>query len=68
MRMAITAQSTRKNLSPRLKSQLATALIVRSVAAAGDNGDRIRRYMQTAYAKPVREEAWQATTRSADPR
>jgi hypothetical protein len=66
MRMAITAQSTRKNLSPRLKSQLATALIVRSVPAAGDNGDRIRRYMQTAFAKPVREETWQATTRSAD--
>lgn len=39
---------------------------MRSVPAAGDNGDRIRRYMQTAFAKPVREEAWQTTTRSAD--
>lgn len=36
------------------------------MAVGGDSDDRIRRYMQDAYAKPVREEPWTATTRSVE--
>jgi hypothetical protein len=66
IRVAITAQSTRKKITSKLLNQLATALIVRSVAAGGANGDRIRRYMQHTFAKPLHQDVWQPTTRSSD--
>jgi hypothetical protein len=63
IRLAVTAQSTRKRISPKLLSQLATALIIRAVGGDGDHSDRIRRYMRHGFAKPLREGAWTATTR-----
>lgn len=66
IRLAVTAQSTRKRISPKLLSQLATALIIRAVGGDGDHSDRIRRYMRHGFAKPLREGAWMATSRSTD--
>lgn len=66
IRLAVTAQSTRKRISPKLLSQLATALIIRAVGGDGDHSDRIRRYMRHGFAKPLREGVWTATTRSTD--
>ena len=66
IRLAVTAQSTRKRISPKLMNQLATALIVRAVSGGGDHVDRVRRYMRHGFAKPLREGDWTATTRSAD--
>lgn len=45
-RLAVTAQSTRKRISPKLMNQLATALIVRAVSGGGNPVDRVRRYMR----------------------
>ncbi len=66
IRVAITAQSTRKKITSKLLNQLATALIVRSVSTGGNHGDRIRRYMQHAFAKPLHQDRWVATSRSSD--
>lgn len=66
IRLAVTAQSTRKRISPKLMNQLATALIVRAVSGGGDHVDRVRRYMRHGFAKPLREGDWTATTRGAD--
>jgi hypothetical protein len=66
IRLAVTAQSTRKRISPKLLSQLATALIIRAVGGDGDHSDRIRRYMRHGFAKALREGAWTATARPVD--
>jgi hypothetical protein len=66
IRLAVTAQSTRKRISPKLLSQLATALIIRAVGGDGDHSDRIRRYMRHGFAKPLRDGVWTATTRPTD--
>lgn len=64
IRLAVTAQSTRKRMTPKLLNQLATALIVRAAGGAGDHSDRIRRYMRHGFAKPLNAGGWTATTRS----
>ncbi len=66
IRLAVTAQSTRKRISPKLLSQLATALIIRAVGGDGDQSDRIRRYMRHGFAKALREGVWTATTRPTE--
>lgn len=66
IRLAVTAQSTRKRISPKLLGQLATALIIRALGGDGDHSDRIRRYMRHGFAKPLREGAWVATSRPTD--
>lgn len=66
IRLAVTAQSTRKRITSKLSSHLATALIIRAVGGDGDHSDRIRRYMRHAFAKPLREGVWTATTRPTD--
>jgi hypothetical protein len=54
IRLAVTAQSTRKRMTSKLLSDLATALIIRAVGGEGDHSDRIRRYMRHGFAKPLR--------------
>lgn len=66
IRLAVTAQSTRKRMTPKLLNQLATALIVRAVSGAGDHSDRIRRYMRHGFAKALNTGAWEATTRPTE--
>jgi hypothetical protein len=66
IRLAVTAQSTRKRITPKLLNQLATALIVRAVGGEGDHSDRIRRYMRHGFAKALNVDEWKATTRSTD--
>jgi len=66
IRLAVTAQSTRKRITPKLLNQLATALIVRAVGAAGDHPDRIRRYMRHGFAKALNAGGWTATTRATE--
>jgi hypothetical protein len=65
IRDAITTQSTRKRLSPLLRTRLATALIVRGIGG-GAHIDRIRRYMQHGFGEAVRDGDWSATFRSPD--
>jgi hypothetical protein len=66
IRLAVTAQSTRKRITPNLMNQLATALIIRAVGGTGDHSDRIRRYMRHGFPKALRDGAWIATTRPTD--
>src|SRR5207244_200279 len=49
IRVAVTSQSTRKNIGVRLLSDLATALILRAVAGEPAKIDQIRRYMRFAF-------------------
>src|SRR5208337_4249303 len=65
IRVAVTSQSTKKRLVPKLRNALATALIMRSVGEDSDT-DQIRRYMQTAFGKSVHEARWEATYRDAE--
>jgi len=65
LRDAVMTQSTRKRLTPLLRTRLATALIVRGIGG-GANVDRIRRYMQHGFSESVRDNDWNATFRSPD--
>lgn len=65
IRMAVTSQSTRKRMTPKLKNDLATALILRAVSKDRADVDQIRRYLRHAFGKAAhRREAWTATSRS----
>jgi hypothetical protein len=66
VRVAVTSQSTRKRISKKLCNELATALIVRSVAQDIDKTDQIRRYMRHAFGQAVYNEAWESTGRDTD--
>lgn len=66
IRLAVTAQSTRKRMTPKLLNQLATALIIRAVGGEGDHSGRIRRYMRHGFAKALNAGDWKATTRATD--
>lgn len=67
IRVAVTSQSTRKRISARLRNQLITALILRSVPANDvKRVDRIRRYMNHAFSKAAHKEQWLATDRPVD--
>lgn len=65
IRVAVTSQSTRKRITPKLVNDLATALILRAVS--GDRGkvDQIRRYLRVAFGKSVHKSEWRATSRPA---
>lgn len=67
IRVAVTSQSTRKRLTPKLRNELATALIVR---ALGDTAkiDQVRRYMRHAFGKSVHAQRprWQSTDRDVE--
>ncbi len=48
-------------------NELATALIVRSVATTGAKIDQVRRYMRNAFAAAVYSEEWEPTARDVQP-
>ena len=67
LRLAVTSQSTRKRISPRLRRGLATALIVRALDPnATKSVERVRRYLPEAFSDSVSGGVWKPTFRSAD--
>jgi hypothetical protein len=66
LRIAVTSQSTRKRITPKLRNELATALIVRSVAGDAGKTDQVRRYMRHAFGKAVHREKWDGTNRDVE--
>ena len=66
LRVAVTSQSTRKNITAKLKNELATALILRAMGDDRDRVDQVRRYLRHAYGKAVHRGQWEATGRDAD--
>lgn len=67
IRVAVTSQSTRKRITPKLLNELATALVLRAVSEDRDRVDQIRRYLRHAFSKSVHREDWTATGRATDP-
>jgi hypothetical protein len=61
IRVAVTSQSTRKRITPKLVNDLATALILRAVADDRGKVDQIRRYLRHAFGKSVHRAEWNAT-------
>ncbi len=66
IRVAVTSQSTRKRISKKLCNELATALIVRSVANDPAKNDQVRRYMRHTFGQAVYNEPWESTGRDTD--
>jgi hypothetical protein len=66
IRVAVTSQSTRKRITPKLMNELATALILRAVADDQANTDQIRRYLKHAYGKAAHREKWAGTDRTTE--
>lgn len=66
IRVAVTSQSTRKRITPRLSNDLATALILRATAGDPAKTDQVRRYMRHAFGKFVHREQWESTDRNTD--
>lgn len=63
IRVAVTSQSTRKRMTPKLMNELATALILRAVSDERDRVDQVRRYLRHAFGKSVHRESWEPTRR-----
>jgi hypothetical protein len=66
IRVAVTSQSTRKRLTRNLFNDLATALIVRSLAGDPGKVDQMRRYMRVAFGKAVYSRPWESTERDTE--
>lgn len=66
IRVAVTSQSTRKRIGPKLLNELATALILRANADDPVKMDQNRRYLKHAYGKAAHRERWSGTDRSTD--
>lgn len=66
IRVAVTSQSTRKRIGPKLLNELATALILRANADDPGKTDQNRRYLRHAYGKAAHREKWSGTDRSTD--
>jgi hypothetical protein len=66
IRLAVTSQSTRERITRKLCNELATALIVRSVADDSAGTDQVRRYMRYAFGQAVYNETWESTGRDTD--
>ena len=66
IRAAVTSQSTRRRITPKLMNELATALILRAVADDPGKVDQVRRYLRHAFSKSVRAVDWQPTGRTTD--
>jgi hypothetical protein len=64
IRVAVTSQSTRKRITPKLMRELATALILRALADDPSKVDQVRRYLRHAFGKSVQRAAWQNTGRT----
>lgn len=63
LRLAVTSQSTRKQIRPRLRNELATALIIRALVIEPRQADRLRRYLREAYGASIYRLSWKATNR-----
>lgn len=66
IRVAVTSQSTRKRITPKLMNELATALVLRAVADDPGKIDQVRRYLRHAFSKSVHRAEWQATRRTTE--
>jgi hypothetical protein len=66
IRVAVTSQSTRKRITPKLCNELATALILRATAENPAKADQVRRCMRHSFGKAVHREPWESTDRSVD--
>ncbi|ADP70745.1 hypothetical protein Rvan_1490 [Rhodomicrobium vannielii ATCC 17100] len=66
MRVAVTSQSSRKNIGSKLKNELATGLILRAVADEPAKVDQIRRYLRHAFGQAVHKVAWTSTGRTTE--
>jgi len=66
IRKAVTSQSTRRRITPKLFNELATALILRAVADEPAKTDQVRRYMRHAFGKAVHRSHWDDTSRNVD--
>jgi hypothetical protein len=66
IRVAVTSQSTRKNVNQSLLNALATALILRAVADDPGRLDQARRYLRKAFGKAVHAGNWVPTGRDTD--
>lgn len=66
IRVAVTSQSTRKRITPKLSNELATALILRATAGDPAKTDQVRRYLRHAFGKFVHREKWESTDRNTD--
>ena len=66
IRVAVTSQSTRKQIRSKLLYELATALILRAVADDPAKTDQVRRYMRHAFAQSVHRAPWQSTGRDSE--
>ncbi len=66
IRVAVTSQSTRKNIGQGLLNALATALILRAVADDPGRLDQARRYLRKAFGKAVHAGGWAPTGRHTD--
>jgi hypothetical protein len=63
--IAVTSQSTRRRISKKLFNELATALIMRSVANDAKI-DQTRRYLRAAFGQAVYSQSWQSTSRDTE--
>jgi hypothetical protein len=66
IRVAVTSQSTRKNVNQGLLNALATALILRAVSEEPARIDQVRRYLRKAFGKTVHSGKWDPTGRDTD--
>ncbi|MET4449497.1 hypothetical protein ABIB75_007811 [Bradyrhizobium sp. GM2.2] len=66
IRIAVTSQSTRKNVNQGLLNSLATALILRAVAEDPGRVDQARRYLRKGFGKAVHAGDWAPTGRATD--
>ena len=64
IRVAVTSQSTRKRITSKLMHDLATVLILRSVAGEPSKVDQIRRYLRYSFGKYLHAHQWEPTGRS----
>ncbi|MDA9442957.1 hypothetical protein XH98_28450 [Bradyrhizobium sp. CCBAU 51745] len=66
IRIAVTSQSTRKNVNQGLLNSLATALILRAVVEDPARHDQVRRYLRKGFGKAVHTGDWAPTGRDTD--
>ena len=64
IRVAVTSQSTRKRITSKLMHDLATVLILRSVADDPGKVDQVRRYLRHSFGKFIRARDWEPTGRT----
>ena len=66
IRVAVTSQSTRKRITPKLCDELATALILRANTDDPAKSDQIRRYLRESFGKASHRATWESTDRPVD--